>query len=338
MKRTHKKVLGFFGLLLVAAMTVFAVFLPAPDTQAADVNSVTDTIKVRVVSQSAAINISGIAPGSNITSSSQNLEISYENIETLTSTITFTGVDGVTHDEMPFLNLPVDYVTGVSNIKINFKTGAYTYDYDYYDETDDTVKTSVGNVGQLDYYGYGEYVIKAFGSSIDGVYYETLTDFTYQPVDATVKVEDGKATIDLGYDPYDETGETDGDVAKIVIEIRDENGNIVGTIKPNPITVFPPDTQVTVDLAGSGLPSGTYTVDVTAYDIDGNVIYKTFTTHFVYEAPVIPVPDTGGIMGNLNISKTDYLITGLIIFGVAAAAGVAFIVRNDKRRNTRRRR
>ena len=320
---------------MVAAMTLFAVFLPAPDTQAADINSVTDTIKVRVVSQSAAINISGITPGSNVTSSSQNLEISYENIETLTSTITFTGVDGVTH-EMPFLNLPVDYAAGVSNIKINFKTGEYTYDYDYYDEADDTVKTSVGNVGQLDYYGYGEYVIKAFGSSIDGVYYEALTDFAYQPVDATIKVEDGKATIDLGYDPYDESGETDGDVAKIVIEIRDDKGNLV-PVQPNPITVFPPNTQVVVNLSDYGLPSGTYTVNVTAYDINGDIIYKTFTTHFVYEAPAVPVPNTGGIMGNLNISKTDYLITGLIIFGVAAVAGVVFIIRNDKRKSTRRR-
>ena len=337
MKRTHKKILGFCGLLLVAAMTLFAAFMPVPDTQAADGTTITDTVEVRVVSQAANINISGIVPGSNITSSSQHLKIDYENIENLTSTMTYTGLDGKVH-EMPFLDLPVAYAVGVSNIDIDFKTGAYTYDYMYYDSTDDTIKTSTNNHGQLSHYGYGEYIMKAFGSSIDGTYYEALTDYTYQPVDTNITIEDGKAKVDLDYDPYDESGETDGDVAKIVIEVRDKGGKLINIQpNPNPMTITPPTKHFELDLSGYGLPTGTYTITATSYDIDGNVIYEPYTMEFYYEAPAIPAPNTGGIIGNLNISKTDYLITGLIIFGIAAVAGVVFITKNDKKRSTRRR-
>ena len=59
MKKTHKKILGLFGLVLVVAVTVFAAFLPAPKTQAVDTTTVTDTISVRVVGSTPVVNLSG---------------------------------------------------------------------------------------------------------------------------------------------------------------------------------------------------------------------------------------------------------------------------------------
>ena len=86
------------------------------------------------------------------------------------------------------------------------------------------------------------------------------------------------------------------------------------------------------------MPTGNYTVEITAYNAEGELLYgKPYYTSVYYEA--IPVPDTGGMFVGLNISKTDYLITGLIIFSVTAVLGFVFVAkgRGNKNRLTARR-
>ena len=42
----------------------------------------------------------------------------------------------------------------------------------------------------------------------------------------------------------------------------------------------------------------------------------------------IVVPNTGGLFESLNISQSDYLITGLIIFFVVGVGGAIFIAKS----------
>ena len=67
MKKTEKRVLGLLGLILVAITTIFAAFLPGPEASATDSGtSVTDTIQVRVVGNSPAVEIVGVTDGEKV--------------------------------------------------------------------------------------------------------------------------------------------------------------------------------------------------------------------------------------------------------------------------------
>lgn len=332
MKKTHKKMFGLFGLVLVVAVTVFAAFLPGPKTQA--VNQVVDTITVRVVGATPAINISGIDPGSNIISGSQEINVAYENIEGLSAVIKYIDADGNQYEQTLLDNLPVDYVVGVSNIELNLETGVYSYTYQYYDATDETIKEGSGSA-PLEHYGYGEYTLTVSGDDLNGVPVEKSLDFTFAPFIADVTQDGSNVTIDLEYEADDGSGSGTGKVATIIINLYDEDGNPVG---PSPVEIIPPTDTYSFDMSDYGLPTGTYTISIQAYDADGNALYKPYTKQIYYEAESVPVPDTGGIMGNLNISKTDYIITGLMIFSIVGISGAVFVSKHDKKaRNGKRR-
>lgn len=180
-------------------------------------------------------------------------------------------------------------------------------------------------------YGYGEYVVKVRGVGYNGVYDEDLVRFYYYPVvgDITEDKDTGDYTVNLEYDADDGTDTHTGEVASVVINILDMNGNPVG---PSPITVLAPNKTVSFNLDEYGLESGTYTVEATAYNRNGELLYKPIKIGEIdYEA--IPVPDTGGFFQGLNISKLDYMLTGLIIFSLVGIGGVVFIAkRNNKNR------
>ena len=78
MKKTQKRILGFFGLMTVAVMTVVAVAIPNPGVSA--VSGVTDTVVIRVVGDSPNVNIGGIEPGTVTINPQKDLTIAYENV------------------------------------------------------------------------------------------------------------------------------------------------------------------------------------------------------------------------------------------------------------------
>lgn len=92
MKKTHKKILGFLGILTVVAVTAFAIFLPAPETQAT--SSVTDTITVRVVTEAPDVNISGFDNGEAIASPNQTFFAEFANVGTVHVMMNYEPFDG----------------------------------------------------------------------------------------------------------------------------------------------------------------------------------------------------------------------------------------------------
>ena len=78
-----------------------------------------------------------------------------------------------------------------------------------------------------------------------------------------------------------------------------------------------------------------------AYGEDG-VLLEPYWLTYVYEIKTdeggeddgsgsIIVPDTGGVLGNLKIAKSDYLITGLMIFFLAGVSGIYFVAKDRKK-------
>ena len=186
-------------------------------------------------------------------------------------------------------------------------------------------------------YGYGEYIVTAEGIGMDGALDKDQVVFYYYPVYAEITEDEntGATYADLEYTADDGTETSAGDVAKIVIEIYDQNGNLVSPMSP--ITVTPPTKRVELPFADYDLPSGTYKIAVSAYDRSGNLLYKPYTLEYVYNA--IPVPDTCSFFQELNISQTDYLVTGLIVFFLVGIGGAMFVMsKKDKKASSRRKR
>lgn len=185
-------------------------------------------------------------------------------------------------------------------------------------------------------YGYGEYLVKAVAIGYNDVTDEDYVTFYYLPVvgEATENSSIGGYDVDLQYSADDGTVDT-GEVSKIIVNVYDSNGNLIEGLSP--VEVLPPTTHIELPFEKYNLPTGTYTISISAYNIDGEELYKPYEIEVYYQAPALPVPNTGGIFQDLNISRTDYLITGLIIFGIVAVAGVTFIIRNDKKKVTGKR-
>lgn len=79
--------------------------------------------------------------------------------------------------------------------------------------------------------------------------------------------------------------------------------------------------------------NGKYTTVVVAYNAKGNIISMVnLDTEYTFINPDLPeTPNTGFTIGDLNISKVDYLITGLIVFGVVAGFALYLVYRKSRR-------
>lgn len=304
MKKTQKKVWGLLGLFLVVAVTVAAANLPSPDASA--VSSMTDTITVRVVGAEPDVKIAGVDSGSEVVKKDQSVEVTYENVETVKITIEYTDENGETHtytlaDEF------VDYQAGSLLFNLDLSSPEY---------------------------GYGDYVIKVHGEGVDGVPVDDSINFSFRPVtgDVTQNSDDtGDFTLDLNYVPDDGTDTSEGEVVSIEVNIYDENGNLVTPFSPTRVDA--PATSVPIPAGTEGWAPGTYRVEIIAFGRDGNQLYAPYITYFTVKAgEIIPIPDTGTITKDLNISRMDYLATGLIIFALVAIAGIMVIVRRNSSR------
>ena len=301
MKKTQKKILGFVGLLFVAAMTVFAAFLPGPGALATT-SSVTDTIVVRVVATTPNVTITNPENGKVFVKSKQTITYTYENVQTAVVTLEYRDKDG---------NVRIETL---ETIHSDGSPGSGSYDLDLYND-----------------YGFGDFIVKVVGTAPDGVSDEDVVAFAFVPVtgEASQIKNTGKVKVDLDYDENNE------DIEFIEINIYDEKGNL---IKPlSPVKVNKPDKSVTLPFDEHNLPSGKYTFEISAIGKDGKPLQPPYITSLDYVAPSddpdIPVPgtgggdspNTGGLFSGLNISRADYLITGLIVFLLVGICGIVIV-------------
>lgn len=301
MRKTHKRLLGFLSLGLVAAMTIFAATLPIPGAKATTSTSqMTDTITVTVVGRQLAIEIKNPKDGEVFVNPSQTASVE----QTHATTVTITGVH-----------------RNADGVETSFNIGTYP-------QTDEhsIITTSL----DLSIHGYGTYIITAEGT--DGtITEEDIHSFTYVPITADVDdddKDDDEVYVDLDYQV--------GDVcsADVNVYLGDQL-----MVPPSPIHVEAPTTRVKIPV--DGFETGKYTVKTTAYDCpnpgeDPEPLPFPYIDTFDYEKDEdIPVPDTGGFFMGMNISKTDYLVTAIIVFFAFAALALWIVIKgrkNNKRR------
>lgn len=131
MKRTKKHIIGVCGLILVAALTAVAAFLPAPKASAIEPTSASDdtTVQVLVLQRSDSVRITSPADG--------------------------------TETDQPTIRIDYAYTTAnkVTHWLVNKSTGEtfYLTDMDYYPSNPDGTHSITLDLNK--YGGYGKYVI-----------------------------------------------------------------------------------------------------------------------------------------------------------------------------------
>ena len=320
MKKTHKKLFGLLGLGLVVSMTAVAVILPSPETSAATSTSFTDTISVRVIDGVPSIAVVSPTSGEEITSRDEPIVVDYINLKKYTVTITYTDEEGNEHTEVIADETTTPETESGGRLEFDFRPIA-------------------------EQFGYGKYAVSLTGEGLDGSALEDRVEFEYIAVGGNIEnpgSEGGidnptEITIDLDYDDEDTSLGEDDKVTQIVIEVFDDNGNRVDAIPT--IVATPPQKQVTIDFEKYGVPSGYYTIVLTPYNAKGNALYKELRFRVYYDGSIV-VPstaDTGGLFKVLNISSSDYLITGIGVFLVVGIGGLVLIAKRSKNSGSKRR-
>lgn len=312
MKKTQKQILGFFGLGVVVAMTAVAIALPSPWASAVT-SSVTDVITVRVVGDTPNVDIIGITSGSEFLDAEKDIRVNYENVDHLKVTLKYTDTEGNTKETV-LEEGDYDYQPGYIDFHLNLRGPEY---------------------------GYGTYVLTVKGDGYEGVSDEDIVTFTRKPFEAELEEDEdsGKTFVDLDYVPDDTTPINEGEIEKFLIEVYDGDGNLVTPLSP--VEVPAPEKQANLPFENYDLPSGKYTIKVIAYDSNDTALsvrylYKNIKSDEEVPVPDTNAPDTGGLFKNLNISQSDFLVTGLIIFFMVGIAGIVFVAKRDKRDSKRR--
>ncbi len=299
MKKQTKRVFGLCGLAVVGVTTAIAASLPAPITAATDGNmSSTDTVIVRVVSDKADVNVGGVENGSVVISPSQKLIVDYsDGVKMLSAKLIYTDINGNT-DTYNFETKDVDYHSGVWELPVDL--------------------TSLVGEGGIRF-GYGHYKFVAEGTGHSGVPDTDALEFDYVAAIGGFGGEDDDYNVIVNI-------ESDGKYPT-ELKVYDKDNNPIACVST---TVPAGTTQTILPFADCGMMSGEYKIVLSSIGPGGNVI-STYAFMIDYIAPgELPVPNTGSITAGLNISRTDYLITGLIIFGIIAVLGIVAIVRRRK--------
>ena len=312
MKKTQKKIVGLFGLVLVVAMTIIATFLPSPGASA--LSTLTDNITVVVVSNEPSATISSPASGETFLTPEHDIVIDYSHLNSYKIIVTYTDINGVeTTETYVEENAPAEH-------------GPASYDFRSIAER----------------YGYGDYVITLEAEGDDGSALGDSIEFQYIAIEAepSKDEETGKTYVDLDFDQDQESLTEDLKIDYIIINVYDKDGNIVESMSP--ITIKPPVGRVEIPF-GEDMPAGDYILVAQPYNAAGEE-YNTVVMKVTYDGEeeeeeediVVPdTADTGGLFKNLNISRTDYLITGI---GVFLVVGIGSIIFMSKRGKTNKRR
>ena len=117
------------------------------------------------------------------------------------------------------------------------------------------------------------------------------------------------------------------DRASGVAEVYDKDGNLIFTL-PNALK----NGNVIV-IPMTGLPAGDYTAIISFKNKYGHLVGDTLTIKIHWDGDkAIIVPDTGSFLAGLNISREDYLITGLVVFMVIGVVAFGVVARNRRNR------
>ncbi|MBQ6147783.1 hypothetical protein IJI70_03000 [Candidatus Saccharibacteria bacterium] len=323
MKKAKKRLLGLFSLVIVVVMTIVAYYLPTPNAAA---ESVTQTIQVVVYDQYPSVVVESPESGAVTTDPSIDVGVKYENSSVVKFTLKYYKLNETTgEEEVVEIPLP-DFTPSELDPVFNYASGETTYTIDL---------AAIASEA-----GYNHFYLHVESSSPVG-HDEDEIEFFYIPAaitqtgvnedgDPTAEVEFAEGVSEVSYDIYDENGNKLNSEPIVVKNDADENGE------------YPAGTKtITIPLGSYGAATGTYRLLLTAYDEENEEINAPYDEIFNgeydalrlnYTAPEAPeVPNTGRFLSSLNISTSDYMITGVIVFATAAVIALMIVGKKQKK-------
>lgn len=316
MQKTKKQLLGFAGLAAVGIMTAVAYAMPAaaaeevPPSADGDVNISVTILRGRATGY--LINPadkSTIMKGGDITYAYEEVSKVEVKVERLTN----DGYKEVFSEEYPYdptthgtNSVPMSEIPGFGESEADYKVTLEFYDAQgqYANEDTSTFK-----------------------------YRFMKADIAKQPatngdpilnVDINDAIDSVRVYIYRGAEPL-----VDKDGKQVYVDLtRDDIDPTTGRIT----TVLP--------FAENDANDGSYAIVVEAYEgtpSEGRLLSMvTLDTDYKLIKPADPnlpetPPNTGFVIGDLNISRIDYLITGLIVFGMVAGFALYLVHRKSRR-------
>ncbi len=193
MRKTHKRLLGFAGLGLVAAVTTTAAVLPLPSAGA--VASVTQVVQVVVESSDPLLNVTP-SSGPQTSNPVIGLKIEYANIDHTKVKIEKIDAYGDTEYSGEFWSEDLGWARGEKNLSIDFNA--------------------------LD--GEGDYIITVTGLGREGVPIEKIVNVKYSAAPTEYEADDdGKVHVEVDV-PKEK-------IASIIVNVYGEGGTLVKTIE-----------------------------------------------------------------------------------------------------------
>lgn len=194
----------------------------------------------------------------------------------------------------------------------------------------DVSGTTTFSLDMNDNGGAGVYIFESDLIAINDIPMEDSVRFTY----ATIQAED-PVVSPTGASVKYRVDYTSG-VKSLTYQIFDENDKAVS--EPININTTDPENggymDIEIDVTNLDLASGKYkilTIGFAGEGGSGMSIGSSIVT-FDYTSPDSPnVPDTGSLLAALNISRTDYLITGIIGFAAISIAALFIVLKSKKR-------
>lgn len=342
MRKTKKQLLGLAGLGVVGIMTAIAYGMPTPDAAATE-GYVQGT--AYVTDSNAAAN-----GGSDV-----DLQVVIGYGTTAASTTSPKNGSVVTNPELTITTnfsetLRLDYYI------VRKAPNGTTYRTDLPSHTPSEAMGTYSRTVNLTALGveYGDTVtLHTRAEGPNGTIFEDSVEFSYAAIsssagdtadngDPGLAVEVGESVKDLVVQVYDKDGnplfvDEEGEDTPIVIDPSkvDGNGNIKVTLPNGSVANGHLDANgkftITLPFEELKVPAGEYTITILGRDDRQNVL--TMDRVVVKYAPTAPeVPNTGALLfGDLNISRLDYLLTGLIAFGLVAGFAMFLICRRNRR-------
>ena len=308
MSRVCKRIFGFLGLALVVGVTAFAMGVPPVRDAAAESQDV--TVTVTVMDGEFMANILSPANGEiKYSGETTTATISYTNAKTLT--VYVTGPDGVRQEIENYQ--PADSGSGSFNVEIPTTAGYGEYKIEL-EGTDLSGNPMVGSTIMFSYKGASAVV----PDDEDGT-------LVVEPGSLTVSY--GKGVCSLGFQVY---AEDDTDLTNPLLseEYR---------VAVEPATDVVPLTKEVVIPGFADLAAGKYQVLVTSYgcgDESEVVQDETIVTLERAEGGSAIEPPKTGVMNvlGMTVSQVDYIVTGVIVFVLAALFAI-FLMKRKNRSN-----
>lgn len=311
MRKTRKQLLGLAGLAAVAIMTAVACGMPAPDAAAeGDEGSGNMSLTVRVNEANTSLRINSPRNNSSTIDHVVKASVDFSETNKLEYYLTQKQADG----SEKRVDLP-EHIPPQKN-------GTDNFDIDL-----DALGLTFGDI-QFHAIAYGD----------NNTVRDDTSAFQYSAIEANFEGAEENRDPILGIKLNDK-------VDYVLVHIYDAKGNPLFVdengdevpIKLNRDEIDPTTGKIltTLPFEKYDAESGDYRAVVVAYN-DADQILSMVTAATAYLTPedaVIPeIPNTGSLrIGSLNITRLDYLLTGLIAFAVVASFAIVLVYRKNRR-------